>query len=44
MTKGFALDDERLKQGRTAFGCDYFRELLDASAPSAPASVASGSR
>ena len=29
MTKGFALDDERLKQGRTAFGCDYFRELLE---------------
>lgn len=29
MTKGFALDDERLKQGRTAFGKDYFRELLD---------------
>lgn len=28
MTKGFALDDERLKQGRTAFGRDYFRELL----------------
>ena len=29
MTKGFALDDERLKQGRTAFGKDYFRELLE---------------
>ena len=29
MIKGFALDDERLKQGRTAFGKDYFRELLD---------------
>lgn len=29
MTKGFALDDERLKQGRTAFGRDYFRELLE---------------
>ena len=29
MTKGFALDDERLKQGKTAFGKDYFRELLD---------------
>ena len=29
MTKGFALDDERLKQGTTAFGKDYFRELLD---------------
>jgi len=29
MTKGFALDDERLKQGRTAFGNDYFRELLE---------------
>ena len=29
MTKGFALDDERLRQGRTAFGHDYFRELLE---------------
>lgn len=29
MIKGFALDDVRLKQGRTAFGKDYFRELLE---------------
>lgn len=29
MVKGFAMDDERLKQGKTAFGKDYFRELLD---------------
>jgi len=29
ITKGFVLDDERLKQGKTAFGKDYFRELLD---------------
>jgi len=29
MTKGFALDDERLKQGKTAFGKDYFKELLE---------------
>lgn len=29
MTKGFVLDDERLKQGRDAFGRDYFRELLE---------------
>lgn len=29
ITKGFVLDDERLKQGQTAFGKDYFRELLD---------------
>lgn len=29
MTKGFAMDDERLKQGRTVFGKDYFRELLE---------------
>jgi hypothetical protein len=29
MTKGFVLDDERLKQGKTAFGTDYFRELLE---------------
>ncbi len=27
--KGFAMDDERLKQGTTTFGKDYFRELLD---------------
>lgn len=29
MIKGFAIDDERLKQGKTAFGKDYFRELLE---------------
>lgn len=29
MIKGFAMDDERLKQGKTAFGGDYFRELLE---------------
>ena len=29
MTKGFVLDDERLKQGNTVFGKDYFRELLE---------------
>ena len=29
ITKGFVLDDERLKQGTTAFGKDYFRELLE---------------
>lgn len=27
--KGFALDDERLKQGKQVFGEDYFRELLE---------------
>lgn len=27
--KGFVLDDERLKQGETVFGQDYFRELLE---------------
>lgn len=27
--KGFALDDERLKQGKTVFGKDYFEELLE---------------
>lgn len=27
--KGFALDDERLKQGKKLFGADYFRELLE---------------
>lgn len=29
MIKGFVLDDERLKQGKTAFGKDYFKELLE---------------
>ncbi|GBU25692.1 hypothetical protein R83H12_02347 [Fibrobacteria bacterium R8-3-H12] len=29
ITKGYILDDERLKQGQTAFGKDYFRELLE---------------
>lgn len=29
MIKGFAIDDDRLKQGETAFGKDYFRELLE---------------
>lgn len=29
MKKGFVLDDERLKQGGTVFGKDYFRELLE---------------
>lgn len=29
MQKGFVLDDDRLKQGKTAFGKDYFRELLE---------------
>ena len=29
MIKGFAMDDERLKQGKAVFGKDYFRELLE---------------
>lgn len=29
LIKGFALDDERLKQGGTLFGKDYFDELLE---------------
>ena len=29
MIKGFALDDERLKQGEAVFGKDYFCELLE---------------
>lgn len=29
MTKGFVMDDERLAQGKTAFGKDYFKELLE---------------
>jgi hypothetical protein len=27
--KGFAMNDERLKQGKTVFGKDYFKELLE---------------
>lgn len=27
--KGFVMDDDRLKQGQTAFGKDYFQELLE---------------
>ncbi len=27
--KGFVLDDDRLKQGESVFGKDYFRELLE---------------
>lgn len=27
--KGFVLDDEKLKQGKTTFGKDYFKELLE---------------
>lgn len=29
MQKGFALDDDRLKQGKEIFGKDYFKELLE---------------
>lgn len=29
LVKGFALDDERLKQGNKLFNKDYFKELLD---------------
>lgn len=29
MVKGFVMDDERLKLAKTAFGKDYFRELLE---------------
>ena len=29
MTKGFALDDERLKQGKNLFGKDTLQELLE---------------
>jgi hypothetical protein len=29
MIKGFALNDDRLKQGKTLFGKDYFDELLE---------------
>lgn len=29
LIKGFVLDDERLKQGKQAFGKDYFEELLE---------------
>ena len=43
MIKGFAMDDERLKQGKTVFGKDYFRELLER-VPSVRVSVVFGSR
>ncbi len=29
ITKGFAINDDRLKQGEQVFGQDYFRELLE---------------
>jgi hypothetical protein len=29
IVKGFAIDDERLKQTKTLFGKDYFKELLE---------------
>jgi len=29
ITKGFVMDDERLKQGNRVFGKDYFEELLE---------------
>lgn len=29
LIKGFALDDDRLKQGKQVFGKDYFDELLE---------------
>jgi len=29
ITKGFVLDDERLKQGEAVFGKDFFKELLE---------------
>ena len=29
IVKGFAMDDERLKQGERVFGKDYFKELLE---------------
>lgn len=29
LIKGFALDDERLKQGKALFGKDYFEDLLE---------------
>jgi len=29
LIKGFSLDDERLKQGTTIFGVDYFQELIE---------------
>ena len=29
MIKGFAMDDDRLKQGTSVFGNDYFKELLE---------------
>jgi len=37
MTKGFVLDDERLKQGETVFGRDFFKELWNVCVPFAQA-------
>ena len=42
--KGFVLDDDRLKQGETVFGKDYFRDCWIVCAPSVPVSAASGSK
>lgn len=40
--KGFVLDDDRLKQGETVFGQDYFQELLEESVPYVPVNVGFG--
>lgn len=42
--KGFVLDDDRLKQGTTVFGIDYFRELLEGYVPSVQANAAFGNK
>ena len=44
MIKGFAMDDERLKQGKTAFGKDYSVNCWKEYAPSVPANVEYGNR
>ncbi len=37
--KGFMLDDDRLKQGRTVFDKDYFKELLQRVRSNVPANA-----
>lgn len=44
MVKGFAMDDDRLKQGKTAFGKDTSANCWSVCARFAPASAAFGSK
>lgn len=44
LKKGFVMDDERLKQGKTLFGKDYFRELLERIRSIVPVNAEYGNR